>query len=166
MRLSLAAAGAVIAALLQLTVLPYLRIGGAQPELVLVFAVTMAVFGDLESALIWAFVGGLMLDVLAERPLGLTAFTSLLVVAPAIVLGRMLERTRVLAPALATLPLTVGYSFVFLVAYGLLRGAVPLSDPIGATVPVAIYSSAIALVIGPVVMAIRVRTVERERVAW
>ena len=80
MTLLLAAVGAVVTALIELTVTPYLRIGSAHPHPVLVLAVIVTIAIGLEAGLVWAFVGGLALDVLAQRPLGSTAFALLLCV--------------------------------------------------------------------------------------
>ena len=80
MTLLLAAVGATVAALFELTVTTYLRVGGVQPHLVLVLAVIVTIAVGLEAGLVWAFVGGLALDVLAQRPLGSTAFALLLCV--------------------------------------------------------------------------------------
>src|SRR5262245_66427897 len=74
MRLLLAAVGATVIAVLELTVGPYLRVGEAQPHLVLVVGIVVTVAVGLEAGLVWAFVGGLVLDVLAQRPLGSPAF--------------------------------------------------------------------------------------------
>ena len=78
MTLLLAAVGATVMALLELTVGPYLRFGTAQPHLVLVIGIVVTVGIGLEAGLVWAFLGGLVVDVLAQRPLGSTAFTLLL----------------------------------------------------------------------------------------
>ena len=80
MTLLLAAVGATVAALFELTVGPYLRVGTAQPHLVLVLGIVVTVAVGLEAGLVWAFVGGLALDVLAQRPLGSTSFALLLCV--------------------------------------------------------------------------------------
>src|SRR5437667_9908170 len=82
MSLPLAAAGAVLLALLELSVAPYLQIAGLKPDLVLIVVVSVASFSGLERAFAWAFVGGLMLDLLSAgpyRPVGATAFTLLIV---------------------------------------------------------------------------------------
>ena len=78
MTLLLAAVGATVTALLELTIGPYLRVGNAEPHLVLVVGIVVTLALDLEAGLVWAFVGGLVLDVLAQRPLGSTAFALLL----------------------------------------------------------------------------------------
>ena len=66
----------------------------AQPHLVLVVGIVVTVAVGLEAGLVWAFVGGLALDVLADRPLGSTSFALLLCVGATAVLGRLLVRFR------------------------------------------------------------------------
>ncbi len=166
MRLTLAAVGAVVTALLQLTVVPYLRIGDAQPDLVLVFAVTATVAGNIEVGLVWAFIGGLMIDVLAPRPLGMTSFMLLISVGIAAGLGRTLDRARYLAPVVAVFVTSVLTSLLFVVLYGALRGPIPVADPAQALLPDALYSTAVAAVVGPIAVGLRRRSLERERVTW
>jgi rod shape-determining protein MreD len=166
MRLTLAAVGAVAAALLQLTIVRYLRIGDAQPDLVLVFAVTVAVVGDFESGLAWAFLGGLMIDLLTPRPLGSTVFTLLICVGLASLLGRALDRARHLTPILAVFGLSILGNVLLLVIYGLIREPVPVSDVLGAFLPGAIYSTVVAAFVGPIVVTLQARAADRERVAW
>ena len=74
MTLLVAAIAATVAAIAESTITPYLRVGNAQPHLVFVLAVVWTVAVGLDSGLVWAFVGGLALDTLAQRPLGSTAF--------------------------------------------------------------------------------------------
>jgi rod shape-determining protein MreD len=100
MTLLLAAVGATLMALLELTVGPYLRIGTAQPHLVLVVGIVVTVAVGLEAGLIWAFVGGLVLDVLAQRPLGSTSFALLLCMGATSVLARLFIRLRPVVPIL------------------------------------------------------------------
>ena len=166
MRLTLAAVGAVIAAVLQLTIDPYLRIGDAQPELVLVFAVVATTAGSVEAGLISAFIGGLMIDALAPRPLGLTAFVLVLSVGVTAVLGRVLDRVPYLVPIVATFVTSLLGSALYIVLYGALRQPVTVIDPIQAVLPTAVYSTAVAAVIGPLAIAVRQRSEGRERVAW
>ena len=166
MRLTLAAAGAVVAALLQITIVPYLRIGGAQPDLVLVFAVTATIAGSVEAGLISAFIGGLMIDLLAPRPIGMTAFMLLISVGVAAVIGRALERVLYVVPIIAVFLTSMLTSTLYLVLYGALRAPIPVADPVAAMLPTALYSTAVAAVVGPIAIALRRRSAERERVAW
>ena len=95
MSLVLAAVGAAVAALIQATVLPFAAAGGGGLDLVLVIAVVWTMALGLEGGLVWAFLGGLVIDVLLMRPLGLTAFIDLLAVGAAWVIGRLFARASI-----------------------------------------------------------------------
>jgi rod shape-determining protein MreD len=107
MTLLVAAIAATVAAIVELTVTPYLRVGDAQPHFVFVMAVVWTVAVGLDSGLVWAFVGGLALDTLAQRPLGSTAFALLIVVGATAVIGRSLARIRPVVAIIATLLLSL-----------------------------------------------------------
>ena len=167
MSLPVAALGAVVTALLELTIVPYLRIGGAQPDLVLVFAIAWTIVAGIEGGLVWAFLGGLVLDVLAPRPLGSTAFILLLCVGGAAILGRVLEPLRPAAPVIAAFVLAILYAGLFLIVYGALRTPIPVTDPLGSVLPRAVYDAALAALIGPPALWwLARRRTERERVDW
>jgi rod shape-determining protein MreD len=166
MTLLLAAVGAVVTALLELTVGPYLRIGDAQPHLVLVLGVVVTIAVGLEAGLVWAFVGGLALDVLANRPLGSSAFALLLCVGGASVLARSFARLRPIVPIAAVFLLSIAYSMILYVTFGALGAPIPLADPLGTVLPSAIYDAVLAAVIGPLAIAVHDRRVNQERVDW
>jgi rod shape-determining protein MreD len=166
MTLLLAAVGATVTALLELTVGPYLRIGAAQPHLVLVFGIVVTVAIGLEAGLVWAFVGGLVLDVLADRPLGSTSFALLLCVGATAVLGQFLVRVRPIVPILATLLLSLLYSMILYLAFNVLRTPIPVVDPISILLPGVVYDTLLAALIGPLAISIHDRRTETERVDW
>ena len=166
MSLTLAAVGAVVAAVLQLTIVPYLGIAGAYPDLLLVLAVIATFAWSTEAGMTLAFVGGLMIDLLAPRPIGLTAFTLLLSTGIAAVFGRVIQRGRVLAPIVLIFVLSFVTDLTFLTLFAALRGKLDVGDPIQLILPGAIYSTAIAVVLSPLATALNRRFTERERVAW
>ena len=166
MTLLLAAVGAVVTALLELTVGPYLRIGDAQPHLVLVLGVVVTVAVGLEAGLTWAFVGGLALDVLADRPLGSSAFALLLCVGVAALLARTFVRLRPIVPIIAVAILSVAYSMILFATLGALGTPVPVADPLSLVLPGAIYDMVLAVIIGPLAIAIHDRHATQERVDW
>ena len=166
MTLLLAAVGATVAALFELTVGTYLQVGGAQPHLVLVGAVVVTIVVGLEPGLVWAFVGGLGLDVLAQRPLGSTAFVLLLCTGCAAVIGRLLARIRPLAPIIATFILSLAYSMMLFTLVGALRTPLPVPDPFGIVLPGAVYDTILAAIIGPLAISVHDRRAQRERVDW
>ena len=166
MTLLLAAVGAVVAALIELTAVPYLRIGSAQPHPVLVLAVVITIAVGLDAGIIWGFVGGLALDVLAQRPLGSTAFALLLCVGGASVLARSFARLRPIVPIGAVLLLSIGYSMILFVTYSALCSPPPVADPLDAVLPGAAYDAVLGAIIGPLTVAVHDRRVEQERVDW
>ena len=100
MTLPFAALGALLAALLETSVAPELTFGGAQVDLVLSMAVVAAVLMGIEDGLVWAFLGGLMLDMLIPgRPIGATTLALLLSVGVATLLSRVPGPRRTLAIA-------------------------------------------------------------------
>src|SRR4051812_49924713 len=81
---------ALLAALLETTVLPEIPIVGATPDLVLVVAVTATLVLGIEDGLIAAFLGGLLTDMLvAQRPLGAATLALLLVTGIAAAVARV-----------------------------------------------------------------------------
>lgn len=166
MSIVLAAVGALVAALLELTLVPYVEIDGAYPHPVLIFAIIWTTVIGLEGGLAIAVVGGLALDLLAPRPLGSSVFTLLVSVGGAALLAQPLARLRYLAPVVSVFLFSMVNSLLFLAVYGALRSPIPVEDPIARVLPGAIYDAVIALAVGPIVVAIRERRLSAERPDW
>ena len=155
MTLLVAAIAATVAAIFESTITQYLRVGDAQPHLVFVLAVVWTVAAGLDGGLVWAFVGGLVLDTLAQRPLGSTAFALLLVVGATATLTRALHRFRPVLAIVATALLSLVYSMTLVLLLSVLRPPVALSDSLVA--PSVLYDVvvALALIIGvPLLFAV------------
>jgi rod shape-determining protein MreD len=156
MSLTLAAVGAVVMSLLQSTIIPYLEIGGAKPDLLLVYTVILTIVLGLDHGLTVAFVGGLTIDAIAARPLGSTAFVLLLCVA----------RGRSASIVVAVALLGVVSPALALVVYGALRTPVPVADPFASILPDMTYSTGLAILFGPLASRLHRRYFERERIDW
>lgn len=166
MTLLLAAVGATVTALLELSVGPYLRVASTQPHLVLVLGVVVTVAVGLEAGLVWAFLGGIVLDVLAQRPLGSTSFALLLCVGGAYLIGRLVSRLRQVVPIPATFFLSLLYSMTLFVAFNALRATIPVADPAAAILPGAVYDAVLAALVGPLAISLHDRHAGEERVDW
>lgn len=166
MSLFVAAIGATVTAIFELTVGPYLRVGNAQPHPVFILAIIWAVAVGLEGGLVWAFVGGVALDVLAQRPLGVSPFALIVSVGIAAVITRPFIRIRplVVAPAVALLSLV--YSMTLFVLLGALGSSAASSDPIGALAPGVVYDAVVAVIVGPLAVALHDRYTAEERADW
>jgi rod shape-determining protein MreD len=166
MSLTLAAVGALVAALFDTSVAPYLQIGGAQPDLVLVLAMIWTVVVGFEGGLVWAFIGGLAIDLLAPRPLGSTAFVMLLTVGAAAVFARTFVRGHYVRPVIAVFLGSIMYTTLFTAVHRALLGPIPLDDAINGVLPNAVFDALIALLIAPIAVRIHARSADRDRVAW
>jgi rod shape-determining protein MreD len=162
----LAAVGATAAALVELSLVPYLGVGGAHPHPVLVFGVIWTVAIGLESGLVWAFVGGIALDSLAARPLGISSFALLVSVGGASLIGRMFVRIRPLAPIISIPILSLVNSMILLGLLAAIRPPVTAADPIAAFMPGAAYDAVLGVLFGPLIVSIRDRRNLEERVDW
>jgi len=168
MSLVLAAVGAAVAALIQSSILPFTASGGAGLDLVLVLAVVWTMTVGLDGGLIWAFLGGLIIDVLLMRPLGLTAFVLLLAVGAAWLVGRISPRA-FYPIVVATAAVTAGIASVLtIVLFGALRGLPAGVEPLAQAVPTGLLAGLAAAAIAPVPLLIQRRRFgdQTERVDW
>lgn len=157
MRVALAIAVPLGAALLQASLVPFISIGDVRPNLPLLVAASWAVAAGAAEACWWAFVGGIAADLLSGGPLGALAASSLPAVAGAGVGERPLARP---------IPILAGVAIVTIAAIvaGLLYTAVialtgqPISEPIyvmAATLAGALYTGALAVVVYPLARRLR-----------
>jgi rod shape-determining protein MreD len=166
MSLLVAAIGATVAALLELTIVPFLRVGDAHPHLVLVLGIVWVVAAGFESGLAWAFAGGLVLDVLAERPIGSSALALLVCIAAASVAARILSRVRPLAPIPLVFVFSLVNSVIVFVLVSAVGSPIPARDLFATLLPGAVYDTVLVALIGPLAISIHDRATEQERVDW
>ena len=143
-----AALVALAAALVELSVGPHFGVADAHPHLVLVLGIIATRTIGPRVGLTWAFVGGLAIDVLAGRPLGVTAF-ALIVVSGAALLAPSDVRIR-LPAAIALVPLcSVLSSALLTAALGIL--GTPIATPdLGSLLVTTAYDTAVAIIVVPV----------------
>jgi hypothetical protein len=166
MQLVLAAALSVVAALSEFTIVPYLRIGDAVLHPTLVLGVIWVIAGGLEAGLTWAFVGGIALDILGQRPVGSSAFSLLIAIGLASVIGGFLGRVRIVAPVIATAIASPTYSMLLLITTTALSAAQLSGSAFGSVIPSTIYDVILAVLVGPLVMAVVLRRQAVERADW
>jgi rod shape-determining protein MreD len=162
----LAAIGATAAALIELSLVPYLRIGDVHPHPVLVFGVIWTIAFDIEAGLIWAVIGGILLDSLAARPLGVSAFALVISIGAAAAIARLFIRIRPLAPVIAVPIVSLVYSMVLFGLNAAINPPVVVGDPVAVFMPGAAYDAVLGLLFGPLILSIRDRYRVEERVDW
>ena len=70
----------MLAAALQVTVMPQISFLGGRPDLVLLIIVSWALNSTLEQAVLWAFMGGICKDLLSAAPVGTSVIGLILIV--------------------------------------------------------------------------------------
>ena len=162
MGLVLAAVGAWVAALIEITIASRFQIAGAQLQLLLVFAIVLTLESSFESGIVWAFVGGLFADVLGMRPLGTTVFALLIAVGAASLLGRLLSSIRPWDAVVSVVVLTPLYLLVVDMTTALLRPPAP-NLGLSTLVSAAAANTLLVIVVTAAVYVVRRRSEWRER---
>jgi rod shape-determining protein MreD len=160
-----AAVGAGIAALLESTIVSRYQIAGAQLQIVLILGIAITLVYGFEEGLVWAFVGGLFLDLLAMRPLGSTVFELLIVMALTDLAVPLLSRSRYPGAVGAALLLTPAFLLISNVVTGLLRPPAP-SIHLTSLAAAALANAAVAALAAPLVIGLKRRAEQRERIVW
>src|ERR1035437_5786345 len=160
-----AAVGAGVAALFETTIASRYQFAGAQLQISLVLAIAVTLVYGFEEGMAWAFVGGLCLDFFALRPLGSTVFELLLAVALTALAEPLLSRSRYPGCVIAVLVLTPFFLLISDVTSGLLR---PPAPPLLLTnlIAAAHANAIVAAVLAPLVIGIKRRAEQRQRVLW
>lgn len=167
MSLPLAAVGAVLAALLESSVLPELTIVGAKPDAVFVMAVVAAMLVGVEEGLVWAFLGGLMLDlILPERPVGVTTFSLLVVTGIAVVAARLAGQNRRLGAVLLTFVLSFVYEALTIGLLSATTGVHPASISMTVIGLTAVINTILAFIVATLVRWYLIRYAPAERADW
>ena len=161
-----AAIGAVITALAEVTFGLYDAVGSATPHPVLVGGVIWTIAAGIERGLTWAFVGGLVLDSLLGRPLGVSSFSLLVAVGGAALIGQPFPRLRLVAPIVAVPLMSLVYSGLLLVVTAAAQQSSLPPDPLTLITPGALYDGVLGLFLGPLVVTLHDRRTPTERLDW
>ena len=163
MRIALAIGVPLAAALLQGSVIPFLTIGGARPNMPLLVAASWSLAAGAGEAVWWAFIGGLAADLLSGGPLGAFALALLPPVA-AIGLGERSVVRPVGVAAGAALVAGAGFAAGLLYVGVLVLAGQPLPAPAVLAAELAgsaIYTGGLALAAYPLARRLR-RATEKQ----
>ncbi len=161
------AVGAIVAAILEVSVFAQLQLAGIRPDLVLAVGIGVAMTMGFDAAIVWAFVGGLLLDVmLPERPLGSTTLAMLIAVGVALLVARVVESPRLLVVGITAFAITFLYegllTAILAVASGVDIGGMALASwAMGA-----LMSGVIAVIAAWIIRSLLLRFGTIERVDW
>ncbi len=166
MSMPIAAFGALLAALLETSVLSEVSTSGAKPDLVFAMAVVVAMLVGFEESLVWALVGGLFVDALTGRPLGATALALLIVIGMAGLVSRLTGSPRSVTVGIAAFVLTWLFQAALLAVLSVTAGIGIAGIPMQSFLLIAALNGILAvLAVYAVRMAYR-RYGAAERVEW
>jgi rod shape-determining protein MreD len=168
MTLLIAAVGATVAAILESSVLTQLMVGGViKPDLVFALTVAVAMVLGFEDGMVWAVVGGLLLDMLlADRALGSTTLALLLTTGIALLVARVTARTRTLVVAATVLALSFAYQPLMLVLLALTSGVGITRVPFDSFAVIGVMNAVIAMAAAWVARGLMLRYGPAERIDW
>jgi rod shape-determining protein MreD len=161
------AVGAVVAAILEVSVLAQLQLAGIRPDLVLAVGVGVAMTMGFDAGIAWAFVGGLLLDVmLPERPVGSTTLAMLISVGVVLVVARFAENPRLVLVGITAFGVTFLYEGLLLGILSLAAGVAIDNVSLTTWTAVAVVSGVVAMVTAWVIRSLMLRFGTLERVDW
>ena len=161
------AVGAVLAAILESSVLTHLQVGSVGPDLVFAVGIAVAMVLGFESGMSWAFVGGLSLDMLLPgQVLGASALTLLVLIGASLLVARVLWPPRLAFIAATAFVLTFGYHLLLQIVDTVAAGSAFAGLSIAELAVIALLNGIVAGLAVPVVRALDLRFGEQERLAW
>lgn len=139
-----------LVALLQTTLVPALQVFNAVPNLVLVVVVGYTMEYGSQRGLMWAFIGGLWLDLLAGTPIGASAIALIIVVYVVGMVSSNLFRGHVVILALGGLLAGVLYGIIIVGILTLVGRPTVWSEVIVRVVlPNAVYDAVVLSILYP-----------------
>jgi rod shape-determining protein MreD len=130
----------LIAAILDASVMPELRVFGGAPDLLFLVVISWALLADVGDAMLWAVFGGAIQDTMSIAPVGASALGLVIVAFAADALLGDVRRTNLLVPPLVMGVGTASYHLVLLIVLRLGGHAVPVGEGLlTVTLPTVIY---------------------------
>lgn len=161
------AVGAVIAAILESSVLSHLEMGNIKPDLVFAVGIAVAMVLGFESGMTWAFAGGVTLDLLMPgRALGSTTLTLVLVMSLALLVARAMWPPKLIIVAATTIALSFIHQILLLGLLTLTADIEFAGLSVGDLLIVGLMNGTIAAIAAVLLRALDLRFGEPERLAW
>ncbi|MBX2997686.1 MAG: rod shape-determining protein MreD [Caldilineaceae bacterium] len=137
-------------AIIQTVVGPRLIVFGVRPDLILLVIVAWSLFNGSLSGIVWAFVGGLWMDILSGGPMG---GSSLALMTASLVTGighNRFFRNNLFVPLSAAVLGTLVYSLVYLGVLTLVGHRLSFLETFfGLVLPATLYNSLLMLLLTP-----------------
>lgn len=133
----------LLAAALQASVMPQVRLWDGAPDLVFLLVLSWSIQAPLEESVTWALVGGIMQDLLSIAPLGLSSVGMIMIVFAVYYLSRQVQRIGFLWLVALVLAGSLFQQIVVWVLFAVMGFTMNFADDFGfVIVPTIIYNLA------------------------
>ena len=133
----------VLLAVVQTAVLPRFPILGLIPQLPLLVALSWGLLRGVNEGIVWAFIGGLCLDLFSVAPLGSTALAYMLAIPAVVWIENAMPANRFFLPMIMAGLATLIYLFIYLFLLQLLGHQINLQVAAGISSIVILHSALI-----------------------
>ena len=134
----------LILAVVQTAVLPRFPILGLVPQLPFLVALAWGLLRGMNEGIIWAFIGGLLLDLFSVAPMGATSFSFMLAILAVIWIENAIPADRFFVPVIMAIAATIISLLIYLILLRLLDYPTTLQGT-AALLPTAILHGAFIL---------------------
>ena len=134
----------LLLAVVQTAVLPRFPILGLVPQLPFLVALAWGLLRGMNEGIIWAFIGGLLLDLFSIAPIGVTSFSFMLAIIAVIWIENAIPADRFFVPVVMAIAATVINLLIYLILLRLLGYPTTLQGA-AALLPTAILHGALIL---------------------
>ena len=110
----------LLLAVVQTAVLPHFPIFGLVPQLPFLVALAWGLLRGMDEGIVWAFVGGLLLDLFSVAPVGVTSLSYMLAIIAVIWIENAMPADRFFIPVIMAVAATVISLLVYLILLRLL----------------------------------------------
>jgi len=131
-------------AVVQTAVLPFFPLFGLSPQLPFLVALAWALLRGMEEGIIWAFIGGLFIDLFSVTPLGVSSFSFMAGIAAVLWIQQAIPTSRFLLPVLLAVLSTVVSLLVYFIILRTLNIVIGFAG-LPTTLPLALFHALLIL---------------------
>jgi rod shape-determining protein MreD len=153
-------------ALLQATVMPHIRVLGVHPDLVLMAVVAWSVLRGSQEGMVWALIGGVVMDLFSAAPFGISTL-ALLIIGFVSGLGQAsFFRIDLLVPIVVIVPATLVYQLCIAGLLSLLTGASGWGTRFAQIILPSILVNSVGMTLVYALVRLVHQRTRREEMAW
>jgi rod shape-determining protein MreD len=117
----------LVAAVIQSTIVPEIRVGNGGPDLILMMVLSWTMLSGLEEGVLWAMVGGILQDLIIGVPTGTTALVLVVIMFLSDLTIGQVGRNNLIFPPIAIAAATIIYQLLLAILLSVLGRPVSIA---------------------------------------